>query len=310
MSAPLREQVRLWCEDLRDRLCGEFEAVDGAATFSREPWSRDGGGGGLSRTIRNGAVFEKGGVNTSTVFGHLPGSAAAAHPARDPSFATGISLVLHPQNPMVPAMHANFRYFEAGGGDAWFGGGCDLTPAYLFEEDVRHFHAVLCGACERAEPGSYTPFKIWCDDYFHIGHRGERRGVGGVFFDELRGDAERRFAFVRSVGDALVEAYIPIVRRRRNEPFGDAERAWQLLRRGRYAEFNLVLDRGTAFGLQTGARTASVLMSLPPLARWDEAWTPEPGSREAAMLEVLRTPRDWAAPPKSAAEAKERTHDH
>ena len=294
MSTPLRDRAGEYFLELQERICAALEETDGRAAFSRDAWSRPGGGGGLTRVLAGGAVFEKGGVNTSAVHGDLP--EAAARPMTvppGPFFATGLSLVLHPLSPMVPAVHANLRYFEAGVGDAWFGGGSDLTPSYLEAEDVRHFHRTLRDACERAEPGSYAPYKRWCDTYFLIRHRGERRGVGGVFFDGLRGDLERRFAFVRSVGDAFLDAYLPVVRRRMHEPYGERERRWQLLRRGRYAEFNLAEDRGTAFGLQTGGRTESVLMSLPPLARWDYMAEPAAGSREAELVEVLREPQDW-----------------
>jgi len=208
-------------------------------------------------------------------------------------YATGVSLVIHPRNPYVPTVHANFRYFEKG--DAWwFGGGADLTPYYLFEEDARHFHATLKAACDRHGAAHYAAFKAACDDYFVIAHRRERRGVGGIFFDYLGGDAEARFAMVADLGKAFLPAYLPIVERRGNTPYGERERAWQLLRRGRYVEFNLVYDRGTLFGLRTDGRIESILMSLPPLARWESLPDPDPASAEAKLLEVLRTPRDWA----------------
>ena len=258
----------------------------------------EGGGGGVARVLQEGAVFEKGGVNWSRVEGELPADFAAQMPGEGRAFrATGVSLVIHPRSPMVPTTHANFRMLEKGD-KCWFGGGADLTPYYLFREDAQHFHGTLRAACDRHAPlGDYPRFKKWCDEYFYLGHRGETRGVGGIFFDYLDGSGSERdlediFAFVRDVGRAFVPAYLPIVQRRRNLPYGDRERHWQLIRRGRYVEFNLIHDRGTVFGLKTNGRTESILMSLPPLVRWEYDVHPEPGSREAELLSALK-PTDW-----------------
>jgi coproporphyrinogen III oxidase len=244
--------------------------------------------------VQGGRVFEKAGVASSTVFGGLPESLALkmnVPPAN--FFATGVSLVIHPLNPMVPSVHANFRYFEQAHGDRWFGGGCDLTPYYLYEEDVRHFHETLKRACDNHDPTFYPRFKKWCDEYFYIKHREETRGVGGIFFDYLRGDVEQYFAFVKSVGDVFLDAYLPIVRRRMNEPWDERHRRWQAIRRGRYVEFNLVYDRGTTFGLETKGRIESILMSLPPKVEWHYNMLPEPNSPEARLVEVLHSPREW-----------------
>ncbi len=207
--------------------------------------------------------------------------------------ATGVSLVMHPLSPMVPTVHMNLRHLQLECGRAWFGGGADLTPYYLYREDVEHFHRTWRTVCDNHDPECYTRFKKWCDDYFTVKHRDEARGVGGIFFDYLEDDAEKTLAFVEAVGRSFLEAYVPIVERRADEPWWDRERSWQLVRRGRYVEFNLVYDRGTLFGLETGGRTESILMSMPPLVRWDYDHRPEPGSREAALLEVLRVPKDW-----------------
>jgi coproporphyrinogen III oxidase len=241
-------------------------------------------------------VFEKAGVNFSEVHGQLSPEFAAQLPGEGRDFtATGVSLVLHPQSPMVPTVHANFRFLTKGG-RWWFGGGADLTPYYPYREDVVHFHRVWKRICEAHRPVvDYQRLKTWCDEYFFLAHRGEARGVGGIFFDYLEGDWERLFAFVRDCGDAFLEAYAPTVERRRNEPHGERERRFQEYRRGRYVEFNLIYDRGTVFGLKTGGRVESILMSLPPVARWDYDYHPEPGSREAELYEVYLRPRDWAS---------------
>jgi coproporphyrinogen III oxidase len=293
-ASDLGRRAFAYFRELQERICAACEEIDGAVTFSRDSWDRPDGGGGLSRVIEDGAVFEKAGVNTSAVFGMMPGTIARkmnVEPAN--FFATGVSLVLHPRSPLIPTVHANFRYFEQDDGDAWFGGGTDLTPYYLFEEDAVHFHKVLKDACDRVDPEYYPRFKQWCDEYFFVRHRGESRGVGGIFFDYLRGEHERHFALVCAAGDAFLNAYVPIVRKHRTEAWGDRERSWQLLRRGRYVEFNLVYDRGTAFGLETGGRIESILMSLPPLVQWRYNYAPEQGSPEASLLEVLREPRQW-----------------
>jgi coproporphyrinogen III oxidase len=252
--------------------------------------------------LQDSAVFEKAGVNVSVVHGELPAEAAlhaAQKKVKDPRFfAAGLSLVLHPKNPFAPTVHANYRYFERGAEGApeawWFGGGADLTPSYLFAEDAQHFHQVLKAACDAHDPCFYPRMKRWCDDYFLIQHRGERRGVGGIFFDELHDrPADKLLAFVESCARAFVPSYVPILARRRDTPFSPEHKRWQGLRRGRYVEFNLVYDRGTAFGLKTGGRIESILMSLPLEARWEYDVQVAPGSPEAALLEVLRTPRDW-----------------
>jgi coproporphyrinogen III oxidase len=295
-SIPLVQRVQAFMEGMQSAMCSELEKLDGEKTFGADAWKREGGGGGLTRVLEGGAVFEKAGVNSSTVFGTLPDSLARKMNTKAERFrATGISLVLHPRSPMVPTVHANFRYLEMDDKDAWFGGGADLTPSYLFEEDVVHFHKTLKDACDKHDISYYPRFKKWCDEYFHIPHRGECRGVGGLFFDYLRGSLESDFMFVRSVAESFLDAYLPIVQKRVNEPWDEPERRWQLLRRGRYVEFNLVYDRGTVFGLETRGRTESVLMSLPPLAKWDYNVKPAEGSREATLVDVLQNPREWVA---------------
>jgi len=285
-------------QQLQSEICQSLTAEDGAAEFGRDAWQRPGGGGGLSRMLADGDVFEKAGVNWSEVDGELSEELAAQMPGEGRAFrATGISLVLHPCSPMVPTTHANFRCIEKAG-RTWFGGGSDLTPYYFFRDDVVHFHRTLQGACDAHAPiGDYRRFKKWCDEYFYLPHRSEPRGLGGIFFDYLDGDGdeaalERTFAMVEAVGRAFLDAYLPIVRRRRDEPWGEAERCWQLGRRGRYVEFNLLYDRGTTFGLRTGGRIESILMSLPPLVRWDYDVDVAAGSREAELLKVLK-PLDW-----------------
>ncbi len=285
-----------WFRELQGKICDALEQVDGAARFSSETWQREGGGGGVTRVLAGGAVFEKAGVNWSQVEGQLPEALASATPGEGPGFrATGVSLVLHPRSPMVPTTHANFRCLEKGG-RIWFGGGADLTPYYLWPDDARHFHRQLAEACAR-HPGvaDYRRFKAWCDEYFYLPHRKETRGVGGIFFDYLDAAGDRGaslLAFVRDAGEAFLRAYLPIVAARRDEPYGDRERTWQLQRRGRYVEFNLLYDRGTRFGLETGGRIESILMSLPPLVRWDYDVRPEPGSREAELISSLH-PTEW-----------------
>jgi coproporphyrinogen III oxidase len=293
----LKHRAQEFFFDLQDRICHALEEADGQARFREDNWQREGGGGGRTRVIENGDVFEKGGVNFSAVAGALPEEFAAkigegiANAEGREFFATGVSLVLHPRNPYVPTVHANFRYLEKGAA-AWFGGGADLTPYYPFREDVVHFHQTLKTACDRHGAELYPRFKSWCDEYFFIRHRNETRGVGGVFFDYLTDEPEARFAFVRDVGEAFLPAYLPIVERRRDESFGERERQFQLIRRGRYAEFNLVYDRGTVFGLETRGRTESILMSLPPLASWVYDYRPEPDSAEAEAWTYF-TPQDW-----------------
>ncbi len=299
--SPLGERARAYFEQLQRAICAGLESFENEKYFTEDRWERaDGrhpdqsGGGGLTRVLEGGKVFEKAGVLTSTVFGGLPESLALKMNVSPTEFyATGISLIVHPLSPMVPTVHANFRYFEQANGDCWFGGGTDLTPYYPYEEDIRHFHSVLKKACDANGSEYYQRFKKWCDEYFFIKHREEARGVGGLFFDYLRGDTEQYFDFVRSVGEALLDAYLPIVRKRMNEPWGERERAWQALRRGRYVEFNLVYDRGTTFGLETRGRIESILVSLPPKVEWHYNFHPAPNSREAKLVELLKLPRNW-----------------
>ncbi|QRN98550.1 oxygen-dependent coproporphyrinogen oxidase [Archangium violaceum] len=279
---------------LQDDICGALERLDGKARFREDPWQRPGGGGGRSRVLEDGAVLEKGGVSTSVVFGELEEAFAKRLQGEGRTFwAAGISLVLHPRNPYVPTVHANYRFLHQGG-KAWFGGGADLTPYYLHEEDAVHFHRVHKEACDRHDPAYYPRFKEACDKYFYLRHREETRGVGGIFFENMGGDLEREFAFVKDAGRAFLPAYLPIAERRKDTPYTEAQRFWQEVRRGRYVEFNLVWDRGTTFGLETNGRTESILMSLPPQVRWRYDHHPAPGSEEAKLVEVLRKPRDWA----------------
>jgi coproporphyrinogen III oxidase len=286
------ERTETYFKELQDGIVKAVEDLDGVR-FREDLWSREGGGGGRTRVLEEGNVFEKGGVNFSSVHGNLPEQFASKIPLGSGTFffATGISLVLHPRSPMVPAVHANFRYLEKGDAQ-WFGGGSDLTPCYPYEEDAAHFHRILKQACDRHDADFYPRFKKWCDEYFTLKHRGEMRGVGGIFFDYLQGDREKNFAFVKDAGNAFVNGYLPIVQRRMNEPYGEHERQYQLYRRGRYVEFNLLYDRGTIFGLETRGRTESILMSLPPLVRWIYDFKPAPGSREEKALEFYQ-PRDW-----------------
>jgi len=291
-ASPLRDRAQSHFAQLARRTCAQLEAFDGRGKFRNDLWERPGGGGGSTNVMTEGALFEKAGVNFSAVWGDFDDAALKALGGASRNFfATGFSMVLHPRSPMLPTVHANFRYFERGV-DAWFGGGSDLTPFYPYEEDVRHFHGTWKAVCDRHDSAYYPRFKQWCDEYFYIPHRKEMRGVGGVFFDDLRGDLEKTFAYVRECGDAVMPACEPIMERRRHERSGERERAWQLYRRGRYVEFNLVYDRGTAFGLATSGRAESVLMSLPPLARWEYDWRPEAGSPEAAASAFFQ-PRAW-----------------
>lgn len=290
----LQQHAQTFFTTLRDGICAELERVDGKAKFVEDRWEHPESGGGETRVLQNGNVFEKAGVNISAVTTNLTETLAARlNVAPQNIFATGISLVVHPSSPMIPAVHMNLRYLELADGDAWFGGGADLTPSYLFDEDARHFHRVLKSVCDKHDPSYYPQFKKWCDEYFTVKHRGEGRGIGGIFFDYQRDDLESFFPFVRDVGNAFLKAYVPIVERRRSEPWGEKEKRWQLLRRGRYAEFNLVYDRGTLFGLETRGRVESILMSLPPEVLWLYNDTPQAGSPEAKLLDVLKSPREW-----------------
>jgi coproporphyrinogen III oxidase len=295
--APNLEAVRSYLLSLQDFICRALEQEDGTGRFQEDAWDRPGGGGGRSRVLSDGAVFERAGVGFSHVSGaSLPPSATASRPelAGRPFHALGVSLVIHPRNPYVPTSHMNVRFFQAG--DIWwFGGGFDLTPYYGFEEDCVHWHRTARAACGT---GLYPRFKKWCDDYFYLKHRGEPRGIGGIFFDDYNeGGFEQCFALMRNTGDAFLPAYLPIVQRRKAAPYGQRERDFQLYRRGRYVEFNLVWDRGTHFGLQSGGRIESILMSLPPLVAWRYDWKPAPGTPEARLYDVFLRPRDWADSP-------------
>ena len=295
------DEVKNYLLSLQNRIVAEVEHLDGKESFLEDVWTRDGGGGGRSRVLRNGQVFEQAGVNFSHVFGaELPSAATRTRPelAGQGFEAVGVSLVLHPQNPYVPTTHANFRFFVAAPNDDdpawWFGGGYDLTPYYPFSEDVVSWHSAAKAACDPFGDDRYARYKQWCDEYFFLKHRNETRGVGGLFFDDLNEpDFENCFAFLQSVGDSFIRAYAPIVKSRRKHPFGERQRDFQLYRRGRYVEFNLIYDRGTVFGLQSGGRTESILMSLPPIARWEYDWQPQPGSPEAVLYKDFLRPRDW-----------------
>jgi len=305
MSEPDKTAVKAYLLDLQDRICSILEALDGGGSFIEDAWTRDGkaglGGGGRSRVLTEGGLIEKGGVNLSHVTGaNLPPSATANRPeiAGRGFEAMGLSLVIHPHNPYVPTTHANVRFFIAEKGDAppvwWFGGGFDLTPYYGFEEDCRHWHETARAACTPFGEEVYPKFKNWCDEYFYLRHRQEPRGIGGLFFDDLNEwEFETSFAFMKSVGEHFIQGYRPIVERRRDLAYGDRQRDFQAYRRGRYVEFNLVYDRGTLFGLQSGGRTESILMSLPPLVKWRYNWEPEAGSEEARLYEHFLKARDW-----------------
>ncbi len=306
MSLEMREKMERMVRSVQDQICNAVAEVDGTS-FREESWEREGGGGGTSRVLQDGNVFEKAGVNVSVVYGTLSQEAASKMgggkslgDADLDFFATGVSVVIHPRNPMAPTAHCNYRYFERGDGSKdgswWFGGGADLTPSYLFEEDARHFHRVHKEACDRHDPEFYPRFKKWCDEYFYIPHREECRGVGGIFFDDLHDrDPGTLFAFSKECAEAFVPAYVPLVEKRKDAEYTEAQERWRMLRRGRYVEFNLVYDRGTTFGLRTGGRIESILMSLPLHARWEYDVQPEPGSEEAKIAEVLKNPRDWIA---------------
>jgi len=301
MSAPDIQAVKEFLMGLQDSICSGIELLDGQQTFFEDDWDRPQGGGGRTRVLTGGAVFEQVGVNFSHVHGtQLPPSATASRPelAGRGFEAMGVSLVIHPNNPYVPTSHANVRFFiaEKEGEDPiwWFGGGYDLTPYYGFEEDCKGWHKTAKKACDPFGEDIYPRFKKWCDEYFYLKHRDEPRGVGGLFFDDYsEPDFDQAFGFMQSVGNSYLEAYAPIVERRKDTPYGDRERDFQLYRRGRYVEFNLVYDRGTLFGLQTGGRTESILMSLPPLVKWRYNWSPESGSDEARLYEEFLKPRDW-----------------
>jgi len=301
MTEPDSQAVHDYLLELQDRVCASVAEADGEAVFTEDRWSREAGGGGRTRVLREGGVFEQAGVNFSHVMGgELPPSATAQRPelAGRSYQAMGVSLVIHPYNPYVPTSHANVRFFLAERQDTdpvwWFGGGFDLTPYYAFWDDCVHWHRTAKAACDPFGEDVYPRYKAWCDDYFYIKHRDETRGIGGLFFDDLNAwDFETCFAFMRSVGDHYLQAYLPIVRRRHQHPYAERERDFQLYRRGRYVEFNLVYDRGTLFGLQSGGRTESILMSLPPLVKWRYNWQPQPGTAEAVLYRDYLRPRDW-----------------
>jgi coproporphyrinogen III oxidase len=331
--ADSKERVVHFLRSLQDSICQKLTEVDGGGTFKQDEWERPEGGGGRSRVMMGGDLFEQGGVNFSEVWGdHLPPSILNQRPeaAGHRWFATGTSMVLHPRSPYIPTIHLNYRYFEAGP-VWWFGGGIDLTPYYPFLEDVVHFHNTLKEACDRHSPDYYPTFKLWCDEYFYLKHRQETRGVGGIFFDyqdgmsglyqgtDPQGPAglhsaqigvppqrswEELFAFVQACGNGFLPAYVPIAEKRRHQVYSEAERNFQLYRRGRYVEFNLVYDRGTIFGLQTNGRTESILMSLPPLVRWEYGYQPEAGTREAELYETYLKPQDWLSGTVAAAVAQ------
>ena len=301
MSKPDVAQVKAFLLQLQDEICRSLEQADGVGRFVEDAWAREGGGGGRTRVMRHGDMIEQGGVNFSHVYGDaMPASATAHRPelAGRKFEAMGVSLVIHPHNPYVPTSHANVRFFIAEKEDEepiwWFGGGFDLTPFYPFAEDVQHWHRVSRDLCQPFGEDIYPEFKSWCDRYFFLKHRNETRGVGGLFFDDLnRWPFADCFAFMQAVGRGYLDAYLPIIERRKAQPYGEREREFQLYRRGRYVEFNLVYDRGTLFGLQTGGRTESILMSMPPLARWEYDWQPEAGSPEALLYTDYLTPREW-----------------
>jgi len=292
--APLFDRATAYFRDLQDRIVAALVELD-STPFREDEWQRPGGGGGRSRVLQEGGLFEKAGVNFSDVHGELPEEFSKHLPGQGRAFrACGISLVLHPRNPFVPTVHANFRFLRKGE-RAWFGGGADLTPVYPYREDVIHFHRTWQRVCrQHAAVVDYDRLKRWCDEYFYLPHRGEMRGVGGIFFDYLEGDLEAVFAFVRQAGDAFLESYVPIVQRRREQSYTPEQKEFQEYRRGRYVEFNLLYDRGTVFGLKTGGRIESILMSLPARARWWYDYRPPPGSREAELSEFWLHPRDWA----------------
>jgi coproporphyrinogen III oxidase len=295
------EQVKKYLIDLQQTICSEIELLDGGTVFEQDHWSRDDQrGNGISCIISNGNVFEKGGVNFSIIRGDkMPKSASALRPELEGRqyTALGVSLVLHPDNPYIPTAHANVRFFvaEEQGKDPiwWFGGGFDLTPYYGFDEDAVHWHETAKKACIPFGKDVYPKYKKWCDDYFCLTHRNEQRGIGGLFFDDLNGDFEECFDYMKSVGSHFTEAYIPIAKKRINTTFSEKEKDFQLYRRGRYVEFNLIYDRGTLFGLQSGGRTESILMSLPPKAQWSYQYKIEVGSEEEKLTSYFLKPRDW-----------------
>lgn len=299
----MKEKFYSYIQNLQDTICNKLEEIDQKAKFKEDLWNREQGGGGRTRVIENGAVFEKGGVNISKVYGELPKAMQDYFKVEDVNFfACGLSLVLHPKNPFTPTVHANWRYFEMYDKEgnivkSWFGGGQDLTPYYLFEEDAIHFHTISKKACDKHNSEFYPKYKKQCEDYFWNTHRNESRGIGGLFFDYLQPNeemsSEKWFNFVTEIGDSFLEAYVPIVEKRKDLPYTDENRKWQEIRRGRYVEFNLIHDKGTLFGLKTNGRIESILMSLPPHVQWVYDHQPETGSEEEKLIKVLKNPVDW-----------------
>lgn len=293
-----KEAVSEWFRGLQNRICAALEDADGKGVFREDAWDRPGGGGGQARVITDGEVIEKGGVNFSAVYGETPDSIRRALQLEEAEFyATGVSIVMHPHSPLVPIIHMNVRYFEMSNGVAWFGGGIDLTPHYVDAEDAHFFHQSLKRVCDRHSTDYYPTFKAWADDYFYVKHRHETRGIGGIFFDRLAPnettDFHQLFSFVQDVGEAFAPVYTHLIQKNRDLSYGEEEKAWQMIRRGRYVEFNLVHDKGTRFGLDTNGRIESILMSLPPLAAWQYAHVPAPDSREAQTVAMLKKGVDW-----------------
>ncbi len=294
-----KHSIQDWFKNLQDQICQSLELADGKGKFQEDKWERPGGGGGRSRILTEGAVIEKGGVNFSAVYGPTPEKILNALKLEAADFfATGVSIVIHPVSPMVPIIHMNVRYFEMSNGTYWFGGGIDLTPHYVINEDAQMFHQTLKATCDRFDTGYYPKFKKWADDYFFIKHRQETRGVGGIFFDRLTGETSEEksshWEFVKAVGETFAPVYDKLIAKNRDLPFGPVQELWQKLRRGRYVEFNLVYDKGTKFGLDTDGRTESILMSMPPMANWEYDHKPSPDSAESHTLSQLKKDIDWA----------------
>lgn len=293
----MRDTIASYFQQLQDNICKSLETADGLGTFKEDKWDHHSGGGGRSRVLESGNIIEKGGVNFSAVQGQTSEALMRQMNLTEQAdyFATGVSIVMHPHSPMVPIIHMNVRYFEMSNGVSWFGGGIDLTPHYVVEEDARWFHQQLKTSCDKHDLSYYPRFKKWADDYFYIPHRQETRGVGGIFFDYLKTEEKQSlFGFVQEVGETFAPTYTHLMLKNKNLPFGEAEKDWQLVRRGRYAEFNLAWDRGTKFGLETGGRTESILMSLPPLARWKYDYQPSEDSREGQTILLLKKGIEWA----------------
>ncbi|MGF1638320.1 MAG: oxygen-dependent coproporphyrinogen oxidase [Cyclobacteriaceae bacterium] len=292
-----KEKIAKAFRDIQFDICQQLESADNGGTFVEDAWQRDGGGGGFSRVLRNGSIIEKGGVNFSEVYGDTPEKILKSFKIDKPVsfYATGVSIVIHPSNPFVPIIHMNIRYFEMGNGTWWFGGGIDLTPHYILPEDAHWFHVALKEVCDRHDKAYYPKFKSWADDYFYIKHRNETRGIGGIFFDRLnQKPIDELFDFVCDVGNSFAPIYTHFMLKHRHTKYNDAHKAWQYIRRGRYAEFNLVWDQGTRFGLETNGRTESILMSLPPMASWEYDHAPSPESSEYKTLQLLQKGINWA----------------